>query len=485
MSGELDFEDAGSARAMTVTGGPVVTFAQLRSDISRQRRWVLLITLLGLVAGVGGWFLTPTTYTATAVVSLYSLPDSPLQAGAPQRVNAATERQVGQSSEVVAALAAHLPRTPQQIRDSLAVEVPMDSAALRFSYTDENPEVAADAADAAATAYLELRNTAYQETIDSAVERTDQQLQELEGRQLALAEEVAAAAGPITAARAQQSYDQASILLGQLRAQRSELQTGSLVGGRLVSPAGVPTGPNGLALPGWMVAGLGLGLLLGCAFAVTRGQLDRRIHTRAHLEAATGLRTLADLSMPGQDLERAAALLLARHRTDPVSPLVLAGCAVTHGQGIGLELAAHLRHYGATVKLLGADDLPEILDGAEIHLVDAILASEGEALFRGSAGTSVVLVAQQAVTRFDDLTELRGELQRLGVPVLGTILLDSDAGRAAGNREPKNQPIAAPQQPHRAALDEPGADADGDAVQAAAPDGAEEPAPSRAGVSRA
>lgn len=479
MSGELDFDDAGAAREMTGTRGPVVTFAQLRADITRQRRWVLLLTLFGLVVGVGAWFLAPTTYTATAVVSLYSLPDSPLQAGATQRVNAATERQVAQSSEVVAALATHLAGTPEQIHGALAVEVPVDSAALRFSYTDKDPQVAADAADAAATTYLGLRNAAHQETIDSAVQRTDQQLQELEERQLALAQEIAAAPGSVTAVRAQQSYDQAGALLGQLRAQRSELQAGPLVGGRLVSPAGVPTSPNGLPLPGWALAGLGLGLLLGCAFALTRGQLDRRIHTRAHLEAATGVRTLADLSVPGQDLERAAALLLARHRTDPVSPLVLAGCAVTHGQATGPDLAARMRRYGAPVKLIDTREIPQVRDEAEIHLVDAIVTSKGETLLRGAAGNGVVIVAQRSVTRFEDVTDLLGELRGLGVPVLGAILLDA-------GRKPKKEPVAAPQRAGRDAPREPGADADEaqPATPAGTPHKTLEPARPRTGASR-
>ena len=434
MSGGLEFDGGDAPREMSVTRGPVVTFAQLRSDIMRQRRWVLLAGLLGLLLGVAGWFLTPSTYTATSVVTLYSLPDSPLQASAAQRVNPATERQVGQSSEVVQAVSTHVPRTPGQVRAALAVEVPVDSAALRFAYTDEDEELAAEAADAAATAYLDLRNAAYEETIDSAVQRTDRQIQDLEEQQIEVAGQVSGAADPGAAARAQQRYDQIGTLLGELRGQRSELQAGSVVGGRLVSPASVPRDSNGLSLPGWAVAGLGFGLLLGCAYAVARGQLDRRIHTRAHLEAVTGLRTLADLSVPGQNLERASALLLAHHRTEPMSPLVLAGCAVTHGQATALDLAAQMRTYGATVKLIGTHDIPESLDDAEIYLVDAISVSKGETLLWAAAGNGVVIVARQSVTGFGDVTELLRELQGLGVPLLGTILLSNDASRVDSNR---------------------------------------------------
>ena len=443
----MDFDGGDAAREANVTRGPVVTFAQLRSDIARQRRWVVLAALLGLLLGVAGWFVAPRSYSANAIVTLYSLPDSPLQQSAPQRVNAATERQVGQSSEVVKAVATRVPRTPGQIRASLAVDVPVDSAALRFGYTDADPEVAAAAANAAATVYLEQRDAAYEETIDSAVQRTDRQIKHLEDEQVEVAGLVAKATDAGEAARAQQRYDQIGTLLGELRGKRAELQAGSVVGGRLVSPASVPRSTNGLSLPGWALAGLAFGLVLGCAFAVIRGQLDRRIHTRAHLEAATGLRTLADLSVPGQDLDRAAALLLAHHRTESLSPLVLAGCAVTNGQATAINLAARMRRYGATVKLIGTQEIPESLDDAEVYLVDAISVSKGETLLWAAAGNGVVVVARQSVTSFGDVTELLRELQGLGVPLLGTILMDSDASRVADPRGSHREPAPEPDDP--------------------------------------
>ncbi len=231
----------------------------------RERWFVILVAaIIGLVVGAIAYVVLDQDYEATAVFAVEPVASTPLT-GDPGNLNMATELVVAQSQPVVERTAAELGEVPRSVDAALEVTVPRNSNALAFTFSADEPAVAAEGANAAARAYGEERaglvDSVYSEAesdLEKSIVATQAQLTEVE------------------AGSAQESLLEAQ-LAGQ-QARLAELTGTDFYPGTLVSPAVPPSSASGPGRTSLLLAGLALGLLIGAfvALVMSRGDGQRR-----------------------------------------------------------------------------------------------------------------------------------------------------------------------------------------------------------------
>ena len=249
-----------------------------------RRRWRLigLASLLGMLIAFGAYTMQPTSYTSTAAVFLNPLegnPYSPTTSTARNDQLASLETEAALvTTDRVVEVARDLDSLPEAAASHVDVTVPSNSQVLRISYQASSPASAQRGAAAFADAYLAHRQAKAEEAGKSQADRLDTQAAATSAELDAATQRLTAAA-PDSAAEllGQQQVQVYASQLAQLRIELSRITSASTNPGEVITPAGLPSTPNGLPLPVLIVGGLMVGLLLGVIVATAREHSDDHI----------------------------------------------------------------------------------------------------------------------------------------------------------------------------------------------------------------
>lgn len=222
-----------------------------------MQSWLVLVgTIVAFVlVGVGIFMVYPEKYTAEAQHTVE--PISVLSSGSSfNTVNMETERVVATSTSVLERAVSTLEQTTiEGLRQNTAVEVPRNSQVLIFQVTANSPQLAADRANALATAYGEERT----DNARSVVERTTEEL----GRSISKLQELLDAQ---TAGSSEHSATQQQ--LQALLDQQARITATPFYSGTLVTPAEPPGKSNRPSVLVFVAAGMFLGILIGAIAAL-------------------------------------------------------------------------------------------------------------------------------------------------------------------------------------------------------------------------
>ena len=486
------------APAQTVSVGQVLH--------ALRRRWTTLVAGALLGGGLAGAYsaVQPPQYEATAVVTLNALMDNPLSTtGTPRLPNTATETEVLRSSEVAERVSDSLGGvSPVEVLKRVSVTAPVDSQALRVSYTASDPLAAAAGADAFAASYLEYRSDVLEDQVDTLRSELTTQLRDLEVDQLAAQSLALTAASDVERARAAVQLESTTTLVDRANEQLAQLRTAPTVTGVLVGPAAVPTGPAGPALPVLLAAGILVGLLLGAVWALVRDRLDHRVTGRSQLEDRLDRPVLAELAASlaagpaagpdraayqrlaallaaggggtGRGADPAASVLVTRAYGDsptPTAALLALGLA-QQGRSTTLwcsptalaanralvssvqsrvgrpqdgRSAVRVECFGAEEQLAARPDvLGALRSESTVTVVDGSDVTHwATPLVLAGAVSSVVLVARSGVSTLDDVRRSLADLACAGGEVAGLVLL-SDRRHLRRPRAAAPTPVSPP-----------------------------------------
>lgn len=394
--------------------------------IRRHATLIVVLTVLGAIAGAGYSVLSGHAYTATAQVLVIPPTQGPAGSSAQQsftQANMSTEETVAHSSPVVLE-AAKLLHTPAPALQSsaakhLTVAVPATtlttSNVLQISWQAKSASAAQAGANAFARAYLIYRRQLLASQLNS---QTTSLRRELTSVQL----EFTKIHSELNKAPTKSPQHQGLALrlneLGSVEAadnsQLATLSTYNDTGGSLIA-ASRPVAPTGLSHKVVVVAGLLLGLLIGLVLAFVRDVFDDRIRDVSQFEQKLGAQALGVLP-PGAILPYGApeAGMGARRRQPSVvvtvaSPeseaaeavralravlaaiamrrelrtllVVAADSSVSAGQ-LAAELGVALAESGRKVLLVAADlrgsTLPQIFDVPNTAGLSDLLVGDGD-----------------------------------------------------------------------------------------------------------
>jgi len=275
-----------------------------------RRRWrqVVVIGMIGALAGVGYSVHKGPTYTATAQVVVSPITEGPQStqgtqpAAASTQVNMSTEQAIAQSGPVIQRAAAELrvsaAKLDSEAGSRLSVSVPastlVTSNVLQISWEADSPALARRGADAFANAYLSFRHQEATSQV-AALERT------LTAQTRNLTKKMSSLSAKLSRASSDSARQILSLRLAQVndennnaQSQLATLQTYSTSGGTII-PAIQPTKPSGFSKELLGALGLILGLLIGLAVAFARDLFDDRLRDAAQFEQQLGAVTLAEL----------------------------------------------------------------------------------------------------------------------------------------------------------------------------------------------
>jgi Mrp family chromosome partitioning ATPase/capsular polysaccharide biosynthesis protein len=273
-----------------------------------RRRWVLVlvITVIGAIAGAGYAFTAPLSYSATSQVVVTAVTQGPLSqtTQANLQVNMSTEQAVAQSPPVIAQAARIINVQSAVLQNAaakrLTVTVPAStlttSNVLQITWKAATPRAAQAGANAFATAYLSYRHHELAGQLKSLQSVLNQQVTALEKEIARLTTELSGTSAGSSAhqglaIRLNELTSQAGTASNQL----ASLPTYNVSGGSVIGAA-LPTTPSGLGHSVILVLGALLGLLIGLVLAFVRDAFDDRIRDPAQLERRLGAPTLAVLA---------------------------------------------------------------------------------------------------------------------------------------------------------------------------------------------
>ena len=233
---------------------------------SLKRHWTLVVTMaaVGLVLGVLVSFLLPSSYQATATVSVNPMSASPLTSpvDAEKSVSMPTEAGIARSRTVAEAAAKELKGDRRIDADEIvantSVQNPVDSLILDISFSGGSAREAAAGANAVAKAYLATRTSEASDRIERLTTTAQKEIATLQAAAADPANQ-----SPMTQRSLQVQADSFGTTLAELG--NFDLNPGQVVGAAerptsSTSPGAVPLG----------LAGLFLGLLAGVPLALLK-----------------------------------------------------------------------------------------------------------------------------------------------------------------------------------------------------------------------
>jgi len=348
-------------------GGRTVTITDLLRIPLRRWRLPLAGALAGLLAGIA-YLLLPATYEGVAVVAVRPVVTNPFSypgPGADRVVNMTVENGLATGSDVIAAVSAATGQTATAARAGLIVELPAGTQVLRFRYRAPTATGALSGANAAANAFLRVRQGLYQGQRDSMVASYDASIAKITAehdkirRGLPKATTTSNSQPPSVTAQLDQLRgldDQ----LSQLAQRRADTAAVNVMPGTITRVAAPPaTSSRDVGVLYALLALLG-GALVGAVAAYGIEGFDRRIRSGADAAAASGLPILAELHRRrfGHDRVRAAADLryLALAVLGQLGPVphrrivLLAPRAGDTDPGVATGLALALAEQGNTIR---------------------------------------------------------------------------------------------------------------------------------------
>ena len=247
----------------------------------------LIVAVAVVVAGLGYLASTrvPTTYRSTASILVTPISADPTSSfESDVEVGMATEERIATSADVVARVSERLADdsivvTIDELTDNVTVSSPRDSRILDVSYTASTPTEARAGADAFAQTYLDYRSELANDDKAELIEELRAQIELLQEELAQLSVEQArfeTDAEPYIAAAVEREA-----VLSELNAQQdalANLSTLSIEVGRVISPAELPDGPEGLGtlaiVLGSVIGGLIVGFLAAYVVAALKAGSD-------------------------------------------------------------------------------------------------------------------------------------------------------------------------------------------------------------------
>lgn len=258
--------------AMTASAG-----LPLWSDYVRfTRRHVVAIAVLvclGALIGFAWSLQQPTTYSATASVVLAPVPKYVTVSTsevAPPEVSIDTDAQLLYSPRVLGAIAGALGRgaDAEDAIDHLSVSAAPNSHLLRVTISAASPQAAADAADAAVAALIEVRR----QTLGALrLDQLDQLRLQIERQQEMLGGDQVLAA-----------YDDVSAQVLRLNAGLQELKEARRRPADATNPAQPPRHADRADTEVPVTSGVMVGLLCACLLGAGRDRLEPQRFPRKH-----------------------------------------------------------------------------------------------------------------------------------------------------------------------------------------------------------
>lgn len=372
---------------------------RIMSKIFRQgKRWIVFGTVLGVALSLAYLFLAPTTYTATARVSITSLGSEPVPEARSlsSLVDMSTERQLASSVLTIEGAAQELGEgwNPTELRDGLAVSADETSTVLAVSYSATDRDRAIQGADALATAYLDVRSGLVVERAQDMVERTDERIAEYEAELQQL--RAVGGEGDLDSTVRAESIELGILALQQRRANWVDLDPRA---GQVISPARSSEVDTSPVL--WRVLLLGLlaGLFLGFVLAAIRYAFNRVASHAEDIEELLDVRLLRPQGLDGAPERWDAAAILAHHENNDRTPLLL---LVDEPYADARSAADAFAARGATTRV-------------NLHL------DRAELLETSSGLRNAVLIVSPTWRRAD-LVELVDDLTSMGTHLIGTVV---------------------------------------------------------------
>lgn len=369
--------------------------------LRRRKKWILLGTVIGLVICIAYLLIMPTTYTATARVSIAALGSEPVTQGrsAANLVDMPTERQLASSALTAEGAVEELGEgwKASELRSGLSLSGDPESTVLELSYSANDRLRSIEGADALARAFLVTRSNQVTERAQSMVDNIDEKIAANVAEKNEISQGLATTAVAPSVRIA--TIDATIAALQQQRATWSDINTWP---GEVITPASsneVKTSPVI-----WRVIALGLlaGLFLGFVMAALRHAFDGGASHADDIRSLLNVRLLRPQAPYGEVKRWDAAATIAHHGNDDSAPLLvlvdednsdaeaaaqaLAAAGETRQLDLRVDRATLLRELGGETQavlvvpptwkkteLLG---LVDDLDGMGTHLVGAIVVDE-------------------------------------------------------------------------------------------------------------
>jgi Mrp family chromosome partitioning ATPase len=372
--------------------------------IRRHAVLVVVLTVLGAIAGAGYAVRSGHTYAATAQVLVTPASQGPATSPSAQQISAqanmSTEQAVAQSPPVLlqAARLLHMPPSAlQATAKSLTVNVPGTSVTtsnvLQITWQAKSPAAAQAGANAFANAYLSYRRELLANQIKSQTASLGQRLALVQQQLTKLHGQLnrTSTSSPLHQSQALKlkSLESAQTAYNNRLASLSIYNSS---GGTLLAAAR-PLTSTGLSHKVILVLGGLLGLLIGLVLAFVRDTFDDRIRDVAQFELKLGAPTLAVLpphaSLPDPKSRaaeaartlRAMLVAMAARRQLRILLVVAAEAGVSAGQ-LAAELGMALAGSGRRVLLVAADlrgsTLPQTFDVANNAGLSDLLVGGGD-----------------------------------------------------------------------------------------------------------
>ena len=334
---------------------------------------ILVLTLLGLLLGLGVSLVRPPVYTTSASVLVNPLdgnPYSPENQG-DSLVSLETEAQIVSSDAVTTQTAATLGDDPDPatLQRNVTAVVPPNTQIIEISFTSKTASFARDAAQAYADSYLDYREQRAEETIDANLDSIDQQTKQVL-ESLEQARDDAQNGTDIQQQFADELIASLNAQLVDLRTDRSTLTSEAPDPGRVISPAELPKRPAGISQVLYLLGGAAAGLLGGFVLAIAR---ERRSDRLRHPDdpGRIGVTVLGRLAFVKNGLDHEGRETVRRIRTalpDPPSGpsiVAVAACADSAAvRGLPWFLANSLHAGGSRVVLVNATAFEPAPEGA-------------------------------------------------------------------------------------------------------------------------
>lgn len=274
--------------------------------IRRRAVLIVVLTVLGAIAGAGYAVLSGHAYAATAQVLVTPPTQGPPASSAQQiftQANMSTEQVIAQSPPVISGAAGLLGVRPSALQaavpQDLTVNVPAStlatSSVLQISWQATSPAAAQAGANAFANAYLSYRRQLLASQNKSLTASLSQRLAGVQ--QQITAVHVQLVRTPTSSPRHQALALKLKQLVSAQTAYNSKLASLSVYnssGGSMI-PAARPLAPTGLSRKVILVLGGLVGLLTGLVLAFVRDTFDDRIRDVTQFEQKLGAPALAVL----------------------------------------------------------------------------------------------------------------------------------------------------------------------------------------------
>jgi len=372
-----------SPRQVDETARPL----QLRDyvEVLRRRRWliILMVVLGGALAALYAFDRQPEYVSqASVLVRPVEVDVARTSIRPDQLVNMFTEKEVTGSVAVAQQVAEEIENSPaaQNLLENLSIVVVNDTQVLRISYQDSSPERAQLVAQSFAEVYLEQREARAElkvekraAEIDEAIERVDDELLEV-NTLISRSEE-----GSLVRIAAETRRDSLLKERDQLQSSLADVESLSVDGGVVISPATLPKNP--VSPPNWMIITIGLigGFIVGVPLAFARDSLDDRIRSAKDLERAFGFPVLVSIpgfgswlnqehdsgeptilahpdQPPAESFRRLRSTLLAVARDEAVSSILVTSSVADEGApNVATDLAIAFAQSGTDVLLISAN----------------------------------------------------------------------------------------------------------------------------------